>query len=182
MSELAQAFYAFQCEVTNPPLDKEGYGYRYVTLPKMIDHVKPLLDTHGLYFRQHCTHDGDQIGVTTYIGHKSGEEWECGTVTMTVGQMKGMSHAQAAGSVLTYCRRYALQSALGIVGDPDTDAAVQTLSDSHQWHIEHLVATAGADLEKIFQHYKITALSELTPKQAETLVKQLEKKIDEREV
>jgi hypothetical protein len=38
-------------------------------------------------------------------------------------QLKGMNDFQVAGSAITYFRRYALSSALGLVTDKDTDAS-----------------------------------------------------------
>ena len=43
------------------------------------------------------------------------------TLTLPVMDEKGKSTAQVAGSVITYLRRYALASVLGIYADEDTD-------------------------------------------------------------
>tara|TARA_R100001244_G_scaffold51979_1_gene45193 strand:- start:1044 stop:1421 length:378 start_codon:yes stop_codon:yes gene_type:complete len=42
--------------------------------------------------------------------------------------MKGMNKFQSAGAGITYFRRYALSSMLGVITDADTDAKVYTTS------------------------------------------------------
>ena len=171
MSELSKAYAAFQYDVDNPPLDTKGYNYRYVSLPKLQDWVRPLLQKHGLYVLQQCTTEGDHVGVQTTLGHVSGEERDCGTITMQVEAQKGMSMAQCAGSVLTYCRRYALQTVLGVTGDADTDAAkAHRLDDATVTNLEFNIANSGLDVSKILEWAHADHLSELTMPQVKQVL------------
>lgn len=96
-----------------------GYGYTYADLPQILEVINPLLKKHGLGFTQLLTEEG----LLTVIFHaKSGECIE-GTCPIPATTLKGMNDYQSFGSGITYYRRYALSSALGIVTDKDTDAA-----------------------------------------------------------
>jgi hypothetical protein len=52
--------------------------------------------------------------------HTSGE-WISSSISMPIGDEKGKSNAQVAGSIVTYLRRYSLASILGIYSDEDGD-------------------------------------------------------------
>ena len=99
---------------------------RYATLNDIIDTArKPLADNGLSYVQMPCNPESIDIpfiGLTTRIMHASGQ-WVETTVyfPMDGGANKAVSAVQAAGSVLTYMRRYALAAALGIVADEDAD-------------------------------------------------------------
>jgi len=95
-----------------------GYGYTYADLPQILEVINPLLKKHGLGFTQLLT----EGGLKTIIFHVSGEFIE-GVCPIPTTTLKGMNDYQSFGSGITYYRRYALSSALGIVTDKDTDAA-----------------------------------------------------------
>jgi hypothetical protein len=52
--------------------------------------------------------------------HSSGEYIESG-MALPLGDEKGKSLAQVAGSIITYLRRYAYSAILGLYADEDTD-------------------------------------------------------------
>ncbi len=93
---------------------------KYASLGSIIEAAKPILAENGLSVSQLMIGGGDHIGVSTVLLHSSGE-WIESTVVMPINDEKGKSAAQAAGSVVTYLRRYALASILGIYADDDTD-------------------------------------------------------------
>lgn len=63
-----------------------------------------------------------QISVTTRLIHKSGQ-WIEDTVSVPLEGQKGLNLSQAAGSIITYLRRYGWQTILGINGEPDNDGS-----------------------------------------------------------
>jgi hypothetical protein len=94
-------------------------GYTYADLPQILDVINPLLKKHSLGFTQML----EGAGLRTILFHtKSGQYLEsyCDIPTTS---LKGMNDFQAIGSGITYFRRYALSSILGVVSDKDTDAA-----------------------------------------------------------
>jgi hypothetical protein len=60
--------------------------------------------------------------LTTTIFHVASGEPDSATVDIPLVEMKGQNLYQAFGSGITYIRRYALCSQLGIISDKDTDA------------------------------------------------------------
>jgi hypothetical protein len=93
---------------------------KYASLGDVIDAAKPTLAKNGLSVSQLVTSEQGCIGVTTILMHKSGE-WLSSNISLQLNDEKGRSLAKAAGSVITYLRRYALSAILGMYADEDTD-------------------------------------------------------------
>jgi hypothetical protein len=109
-------------EIQNLPLDSEGYGYKYTSLPKILEHVKPILKKYNLTTIQRVfTTDGLPC-VETEIISEEGPLASSGVVTADTAGLK-MNSVQAVGATITYLRRYSITALLGISGDEDTDAA-----------------------------------------------------------
>jgi len=124
ISNIAQALCDFQSEIVDAHKGKQAHQYKYADLGTVLQLVRPVMASHGLSVVQMPTStDTLNVGVTTRLMHNSGE-WLEDTLYMAVTSSRGMSDAQAAGSVITYCRRYALTAALGIT-QTDDDAAVK---------------------------------------------------------
>lgn len=110
---------AFQQECQVIHKGTKGYGYSYADLPSILSVINPLLKKHKLGFTQLL--DGTEL--RTILFHvTSGDTIEsCVAIPQGV-QLKGMNEFQVYGSAITYFRRYAISSLLGIVTDKDTDA------------------------------------------------------------
>tara|TARA_R100000406_G_C3082136_1_gene117226 strand:+ start:327 stop:965 length:639 start_codon:yes stop_codon:yes gene_type:complete len=115
MSELTKALIGFHKAVDK--IDKNAranYG-KFADLANVLSTVTPPLHANGLAIVQ--TFD-DQSLVTT-LHHTSGE-----TISSSCQLMicDGRNQTQEWGKAVTYQRRYAICSILGIVADMDTDA------------------------------------------------------------
>lgn len=120
MKNVFKALAAFQQEVPVIHKGTKGFGYTYADLPAIFEVINPLLKKHGLAFTQPIT----DCGVHTTLFHiESGETIESCTPIPSGVQLKGMNDFQVLGAAITYIRRYALSSILGIVTDKDIDAA-----------------------------------------------------------
>jgi hypothetical protein len=97
---------------------------KYATLGAVIETAKPILAEFGFSIAQFPVSQAMQIGVTTILIHESGEFIE-DTIYMTPEHGKGVNDAQSAGIVISYLRRYAYVSILGIFAEEDTDGADQ---------------------------------------------------------
>jgi len=86
----------------------------------VIEASKPALTENGLTISQFPCSDESGVGIETILLHTSGEWISC-RYTMPLGEEKGKSLAQVAGSIITYLRRYAWASVLGMYADDDTD-------------------------------------------------------------
>jgi len=119
MKHLFKSLAEFQQEVPTIHKATQGYGYTYADLPKIFEVINPILKKYGLGFTQLI--NGAQL-VTIVFHAESGETIESITAIPQGVQLKGMNDFQVLGSAITYLRRYALSSILGIVSDKDTDA------------------------------------------------------------
>jgi len=100
---------------TNPFLKN-----KYADLGSIIEASRNALVDNGLSVSQLVEGDDNKIGVSTMLMHSSGQ-WLESTVSMALGEERGKSAAQVAGSIITYLRRYSLASMLGIYADEDAD-------------------------------------------------------------
>jgi hypothetical protein len=120
MNKLYTAIAAFQQEVPVIHKGTQGYGYSYADLPAIFSIINPLMAKHGLGFTQ----VGQGTALKTIIFHvESGECLESVFEIPQGVQLSKMNDFQVLGSAITYMRRYALSSALGLVTDKDTDAS-----------------------------------------------------------
>ncbi len=123
MKNLFKSLAAFQQEVPVIHKATQGYGYSYADLPAIFDKINPLLKKHGLGFTQLLdTKEGVDYICTIVFHCESGENLES-KVAIPHVPLKGMNDYQSFGSGVTYFRRYALASSLGLVTDKDTDAS-----------------------------------------------------------
>ena len=91
--------------------------YTYLTLPDLIEAVRPVFAAHRLAFSQEATIDQGMIVVHTVIFHTSGARWDSPPLVMPCGRTP-----QDIGSALTYARRYQLATMVGLAGADDDDA------------------------------------------------------------
>jgi hypothetical protein len=115
IKEIAQAIGKFQSEIetikkteTNPV-----FTSKYASLSNILDAIKKPLAANGLSFVQFPTGNN---GLATLLMHESGE-WILDSYTMTPFK----NDPQGIGSAITYQRRYALGSILGLNIDIDDD-------------------------------------------------------------
>ena len=112
-------------DATNPFLKN-----KYASLGAVIQTSRATLARHGLAVSQMPVSGERTIGVETILSHESGE-WIGSTIALPLGEEKGKSQAQLAGSVITYLRRYSLAGILGMYADEDGDGnAPQTAPDA----------------------------------------------------
>src|SRR5215813_686982 len=121
-----------QAELTNPdkslvatirsPLHGEGdRTFRYAPLSSGLDIVRKGLGRYEIATIQTTAIDKDAglLRLTTVLAHSSGEwissEWP-------VCPIADIASAQRMGAALTYARRYALFTLVGIAGEDDLDA------------------------------------------------------------
>ena len=129
---IAAALSKAQAELTNPekslvatirsPFHREGdRSFRYAPLSSGLDIVRKGLGRYEIATIQTTTIDKDAglLRLTTVLAHSSGEwissEWP-------VCAIADIASAQRMGAALTYARRYALFTLVGIAGEDDLDA------------------------------------------------------------
>jgi hypothetical protein len=132
IATIAAALAKAQVELTNPekslvatirsPFPREAdRTFRYAPLSSGLDIVRKSLGRHEIATIQATGIDNEAglLRLTTVLAHSSGEwissEWP-------VCQISDIASAQRMGAALTYARRYALFTLVGIAGEDDLDA------------------------------------------------------------
>ena len=119
---LASALSKAQAEMPAIKFDSKNPFLKndYASLGAIIAGARPVIAKHGLSVAQLTFGEDGVTGVETVLMHASGE-WISNSISMPIGEEKGKSSAQVAGSIVTYLRRYSLASVLGIYSDEDGD-------------------------------------------------------------
>ena len=97
-------------DATNP-----FYHSKYAPLSSIIDATREALTKNGLAFLQTVSVN-DHVTVETMLMHESGE-WVKGAISLK----PKADDPQAAGSAITYGRRYSLGAILGVASEDDDD-------------------------------------------------------------
>lgn len=88
---------------------------KYAGLPSILEVVLPILNKHGIILIQSPINEGDRVGVRTIISNANGD------ISSEFTMALSKNDPQGAGSAITYARRYALVSMLGLNVDEDDD-------------------------------------------------------------
>jgi ERF superfamily len=132
VAALASALAKAQAELVNPEKSlmavmrsgRPGEGersFRYAPLSSGLDIVRKTLGQHEIATVQTTAIDKETgvVNLATMLAHASGEwiasDWPVCAVTET-------TNPQRMGAALTYARRYALFTLVGIAGEDDLDA------------------------------------------------------------
>lgn len=119
MPELIQAI----SQLGNLSKDKQGYGYKYAELSKVLDTCRPILAEHNLVITQLVTVLNDESTLVTTLFHKSGQFLRSCYPLVKAG-VKQANDAQQVGAAITYARRYALTAMLFMAQEDDDAASV----------------------------------------------------------
>jgi len=118
MKNLIKSLSNFQSECPVIHKDTKGHNYTYADLTQIHSIINPILRKHGLCIVQPL----DNEGIRTILFHvESGESLESFTTIPKI-KLGIMNEYQSFGSGVTYYRRYALASMLGLITDKDLDA------------------------------------------------------------
>ena len=123
---MATALAKAQAELTNPEKTltatiAAGNGertFRYASLAAGLDLVRKCLGQHQIAVMQTTSVNQGQILLTTLLVHASGE-WVSSLWPVCSAAIPS---AHVKGAALTYARRYALFTLVGIAGEDDLDA------------------------------------------------------------
>ena len=111
INNLAAALVKAQAEMGGAVKDSSNpfFKSKYADLTSVVRAVKEPFAKHGLAYTQFPICSEGAVGVVTRLIHESGEWLEA---EYTLPMVK--ADPQAAGSAITYARRYALQAMAGI--------------------------------------------------------------------
>ena len=98
---------------TNP-----AFKSQYADLASVLDAVRPLA-AHGIAVTHYMAPQPDPrvVSIHTVLRHSSGEQLDCGAVTMVAKD----AGPQSVASAITYARRYGVMLACGIAPGDNSD-------------------------------------------------------------
>jgi len=113
-----EALVEAQLKIKAPKKDKINPRFKtgYCSLDSIYEAIRIPLAEHGFTIRHTVVKDGDAYWLETFLHHASGEQLS-NRIPILVEQMT----SQGFASALTYSRRYALCSLLGLPTDDDDD-------------------------------------------------------------
>ncbi len=116
IKHLAAALNKAQAEMSGAKKGKENPFFKssYADLNAVVDAIRVPFAENGLSYSQFPLMEENRVGVETILMHESGE-----FIVSTLMLPTGKLDAQAAGSAITYARRYALQAVAGIPSEDD---------------------------------------------------------------
>lgn len=124
IGELAKALAQAQGEMTPAAKDATNphFKNRYADLASVWDACRVPLSKHGLAVSQLTARREDgSVLLTTLLMHSSGEY-----IGSYLSARPAQENPQVIGSILTYLRRYALASIVGVVSGEDDDGEAAT--------------------------------------------------------
>jgi len=132
VAALASALAKAQAELINPEKSltaiirtgrpgEVGRSFRYAPLSSGLDIVRKTLGQHEIATLQTTAIDqtAGMVNLTTTLAHASGEWIASDWPVCPIGET---ANPQLMGAALTYARRYALFTLVGIAGEDDLDA------------------------------------------------------------
>lgn len=119
IGELAAALAKAQGEFQTVAFDSTNphFRNRYASLAAFESSIRPVLSKYNLSYVQLPDSTSGTHQLTTTLMHSSGQ-W----IQSTLGLMLSKQDMQGLGSAITYARRYALASMVGLSADEDDDA------------------------------------------------------------
>tara|TARA_R110001632_G_scaffold156312_1_gene274618 strand:- start:178 stop:783 length:606 start_codon:yes stop_codon:yes gene_type:complete len=192
INELATALCKAQAAMGGAVKDSANPFFKssYADLTSVIKAIKQPFADNDLSYTQFPVSDENGIGVVTRLMHNSGQWMELGYTLPIVKK-----DPQAAGSAITYARRYALQSMAGIpTADDDAESSVirgdhkkainvidkaainNVIDDAQLSTLTDLLDSTGADVRRFCEHYEIASTKDLMAAQFDQAIAKLEAK------
>lgn len=168
INEIAAALAKAQGEIQNPAKNRVNphFKSKYADIADGLDVIRPTLSKHGIAIVQATEwQDDGMVILRTRMVHSSGQFFES---TYPVGRF--VKH-QELGASLTYAKRQALFSIVGVAGDDDDDGNSATATTGPRkssasvkrdtpeaWPTlekEVRAATCRADLDALWQKWNV---------------------------
>lgn len=135
----------FKTEVNN------HFGNKYVSLDGVLDIVLPALHAEGLLLMQLPTSVGPEPALRTVIYNvEDPEDYVDSTMLLVLEK----DNPQGQGSGLTYAKRYAILSMLGLTADKDDDGEAASQSTAPRKTKVTRMAVAAVDTDADGEPYR----------------------------
>lgn len=185
-NKLLEALSKMQGALDNAKKESKNpyYNSKYADLATCLDALKKPMADNGLSVSQHCSFDGSNVSCVSILGHSSGQMM---VSTLTVPVTK--KDAQGVGMAITYARRYAMSSIVGLAqADDDGEGAVtheneeiehdgNYASEKQVSLIRSLLANSNIVEESILKRYQVANLESLSKTQASQTISIIKKQV-----
>lgn len=178
INELATALSKAQGQMggASKTADNPFFKSKYADLGSVIAAVKEPLAENGLSYVQFPFALEGTVGVTTRLMHSSGQFMES---SFSIPAPKNDPHTY--GGLVSYCRRFSLQSILGIPSEDDdgnavTQAAKSVITPEQVHSVKAMLELTESDEGKFLKAYDIKSLEQMTADQFKHAIPLLEKK------
>lgn len=178
IKELAIALVKFQAEMEPVVFDASNpfFKSKYATLAKLVSMAAPVHTKYGLAVSQLPEDEG---AVTTILMHESGE-WISSKLTLKAlkkwikkdqngeypGYFQEHPDAQSFGAVITYSRRFAYASILGLISEEDDDGNKASHLKNKEGQQEEIIPIQSKSLREILEMLGKTKFGDLDKFQA----------------
>lgn len=176
LNELLAALAKAQGQISNAKKDKKNPFFKssYADLSSVWEACREPLSANGLSVIQTVEGNKEQMFLTTWLGHASGQ-----FIKSRLPMLLTKFDAQSQGSAITYARRYALSAMVGICADEDDDGEkamvrqkpevekppIATISKKQYEELDEILGQCDPDFQKSvhkrMEEYKISDLSKL---------------------
>jgi hypothetical protein len=178
INELAAALAVAQGQMggASKTADNPFFKSKYADLGSVIAAAKDPLAENGLSYVQFPFSMNGEVGVTTRLMHSSGQ-WLQSMFSIPAPK----TDAHTYGGLVTYCRRFSLQSVLGIPAEDDdgnavTQAAKTLINAGQVASLKALMEMTDTKESQFLKAYDVESLKQLTTDQFKHAVPLLEKK------
>lgn len=155
MTQRSESIAALSAALAKAQADIEGatkgkvnphFKNAYADLASVWDACRAALTKNDLSVLQSPAAEDAKVTVTTLLMHKSGE-WISGELTMTAQQ----NTPQGIGSCITYARRYALASMVGVAPEDDDGNAAASQPTTTARPVAVPIAAAPVGFDKFVE-------------------------------
>jgi len=178
IKELAIALNKAQTEMKAALKDSSNpfFKSKYADFASVWETCRTPLTKHGLAISQLPIQANGMFGVRTILMHVSGE-WISEELLLPVTKQD----PQAAGSAITYARRYSLSGIVCLATDDDDDgnkgsATVGFITEKQAKTISDMIDEKGADKDKFCEFFKVPSIPEMPSNKYDEAVKLLKAK------
>jgi hypothetical protein len=128
IAEIGAALAKAQAELRNPAKNRENphFKSKYADLAEGLDVIRPVLAKHGIAFVQATEFENDMVILRTRLIH--GNQFLESSYPVS-----RLDKHQTMGASLTYAKRQALFSLVGVSGDDDDDGEITRKTPGDRW-------------------------------------------------
>lgn len=180
IDNIIEALVKAQLEISAPVKDKINPRFKtsYCSLDSIYSACRLPLARNGITLSHSVEQEEGKTTLVTTLSHISGEQ-----MSNRIPMFIDAQTSQGFASALTYARRYAVCSLIGLPTDDDDDGEVATqeqvngitMTPSHQQEISKVLGEDMALRSRVLQGYNVENFSQIPDKEFGPIIAKLKK-------